>query len=213
MRPLVPLAALLVLAACAESSPPDPTPTDDAGAYNLIDPVDLAMADEGAPAIGEWTRSIQDERPALLFGPTGAEPLFSLSCDDREGVLLSRHGVVETGSAGMMTLVLGSENLQLAANPVQAPLPLLQAAVPANDPLLTRLGDYGGPLRVVVGEGPALVLPASPMIGDFIEACAGGNMALIDTDAGTDDAADVTSNTVAPAAEPPANASATDPDA
>lgn len=206
IRPLV-LAALLGLVACAESEPPDATPAEDDGAYNMIDPVRTGVVEEGTPAIGEWARSLQEEQPALTFGPTGAEPLFSLRCDDREGVLVHRHGLVETGAAGMMTLVLGAESHQLAVNPVEAPLPMLRAAVAANDPLLAAIAAHQGSLRLVVGEGPPLVLPASPMIGAFIENCAAGEVPPIgaagaaDAAAGEGAAAD---NASAPVAEPSA---------
>lgn len=179
MHRLAPFAALLVLAACAESEPPDPTPADDDGAYNMIDPVTAEVTQDTAPAIGEWTRTMQEEQPALAFGPAGAEPLFSIRCDDREGILINRHGLVEAGTAGMMTLLLGAERHELAVNPVQAPLPMLRAAVAANDPLLAALRDYQGQLELVVGDGPPLVLPASPMTSDFIEACASGEVSSV----------------------------------
>lgn len=179
MNRLVPFAALLLLAACAESEPPDPTPADDDGAYNMIDPVTAEVTQDTAPAIGEWTRTMQEEQSALAFGPAGAEPLFSIRCDDREGILINRHGLVEAGTAGMMALILGADRHELAVNPVQAPLPMLRAAVPANDPLLTALRRHQGQLELVVGDGPPLVLPASPMIGEFIEACASGDVSPV----------------------------------
>src|SRR3546814_13404822 len=95
---------------------------------------------------------MQEEQPALAFGPAGAEPLFSLRCDDREGILLNRHGVVEAGTTGMMTLVLGANPHRLAVNPVEGPLPMLRAAVPANDPLLAAIPAPQGPLEQVVGH-------------------------------------------------------------
>src|SRR3546814_14445283 len=99
----------------------------------MIDPGTAEVAQDAGPAIGDWTRTIQEEQPALAFGPAGAEPLFSLRCDDREGILLNRHGVVEAGTTGMMTLVLGANPHRLAVNPVAGPLPMLRAAVPANE--------------------------------------------------------------------------------
>ncbi len=199
MPRLVALSALLVLAACADSEPPDPTPADDDGAYNMIDPVTAEVTQDTAPAIGEWTRTMQEERPALAFGPMGAEPLFSLRCDEREGILLNRHGVVEAGSAGMMTLTLGAERHRLAVNPVEGPLPMLRAAVSANDPLLEALGGHEGPLELVVGDGPPLVLPDSPMLGGFVEACASGETPPI-VAGDEDEAANVTNAAAAAAA-------------
>lgn len=168
------LTALAALAACADSEPPDAVTVEDDGAYNLIDPVSADVASNAEPAIGEWARSMQEEKAALVFGPTGAEPLFSLRCDDREGILLNRHGLVEAGTAGMMTLHMGAASRQLAVNPVEGALPMLRSAVPANDPLLAQLSDYDGPVEVVVGDGAPLVLPPSAMIGQFIQSCATG---------------------------------------
>lgn len=200
MPRLVAFSALLVLAACADSEPPDPTPADDDGAYNMIDPVTTQVTQDTAPAIGNWTRTMQDERPALAFGPTGAEPLFSLRCDEREGILLNRHGVVETGSAGMMTLTLGGDQHRLAVDPVAGPLPMLRATVSANDPVLDALGAQESPLELEVGDGPPLVLPPSPMIGAFISACGRGETPSLTS--GNEDADNAT-NAAAPADETP----------
>lgn len=201
MPRLVALSAFLVLAACADSEPPDPTPADDDGAYNMIDPVTAEVTQDRAPAIGNWTRTMQDERPALAFGPTGAEPLFSLRCDDREGILLNRHGVVEKGSAGMMTLTLGENQHRLAVNPVEGPLPMLRATLFANDPLLEALAGHDGPLELEVGDGPPLVLPPSPLMGEFIEACGRGETPpLVATG---NEEADNVANAAAPADETP----------
>lgn len=175
MRRLLLSAALIGLAACADSESPDAMPAEDA-AYNMIDPVKAGVEDEAAPAIGEWVRSLQDERPVLQFGPANTEPLFSIRCDDREGVLLLRHGTVATGATEMMTVAIGAASRQLAVAAVEGPLPLLRAAVPANDPLLARLRENAGPVGISVGDGPPLLLPPSPLIGPFVEGCATGDM-------------------------------------
>jgi hypothetical protein len=39
MLRLIPLAALAVLAGCADSEPPDAAQTDESGAYNMVQPV------------------------------------------------------------------------------------------------------------------------------------------------------------------------------
>src|SRR3546814_20058833 len=79
----------------------------------------------------------------------------------------------------MMTLVLGANPHRLAVNPVEGPLPMLRAAVPANDPLLAAIAAHQGPLELVVGDGPSLVLPPSPTFREFIGECASGDVSPI----------------------------------
>lgn len=172
MHRLIPFAALALLAACADSEPPDPTPAEDDGAYNLVDPVAAPIADDTQPAIGIWVESMQEEQPILQFGPANTEPLFSIRCDDREGLLLQRHGVVSRGGAEMMTLMLDGTAERLAVNPVQGPLPILRAAVSANDDVIVRLANAEAPIRIEIGDDPPVLLPTSPMIGEFIAGCA-----------------------------------------
>lgn len=171
MRPFLPLAALAVLAACADSEPPEATPTDDGGAYNLVDPVKAPIADEAEPAIGQWIQSMQDEQPVLQFGPANTEPLFSLRCDDRGGLLLNRHGTLATDGGEMMSVTIGSASRNLAVNAAPGPLPKLRAAVPAQDELLEQLAASQQPIRISMGDGPPLVLPNDPSIAEFIESC------------------------------------------
>lgn len=175
MRFILPLASLILAAGCADSEPPDSTPIEDGGPYNMIDPVAAPLADEAEPAIGQWIRSMQEERPALQFGPPNTEPLFSIRCDDRDGLILQRHGVVQTGSAQMMTLTMAGSSQQLAVNPVAGPLPVLRAAVQPTDPLIENLRNAEQPIRIEIGDEPPLILPASSAIGEFVEECAGAS--------------------------------------
>src|SRR3546814_21050842 len=79
----------------------------------------------------------------------------------------------------MMTLVLGANPHRLAVNPVEGPLPMLRAAVPAHDPLLAAIAAHQGPLELVVGDGPSLVMPPSPTNREFIGDCACGDLSPI----------------------------------
>jgi hypothetical protein len=114
--------------------------------------------------------------------------------------VLNRHGVVEAGGGGMMTLALGTDRYRLAAEPAAGPLPMLRAAVPADNPLLEALGDHRGPIELVVGDGPPLLLPPSAMVGEFIESCARGDAG---PGAADDEAEVVNSANLAPADETP----------
>ena len=170
-RPFV-LAALLALAACADSDEAELVPIDENEGFNVVDRVNTPVVDDRELSLGEWSQGVQEEQPALLFGPTGTEPLFSLRCDDRQGLLLQRHGIVPTGAAEMMTLTLGTTSRRLAVNPVAGTVPKLRAAIPAGDELLAQLGGASVPIIVAVGDGPALNLPPSPLIGETIRGCA-----------------------------------------
>lgn len=180
---LLPLAALVALAACADSEPPDAAPEEEGGAYNVIGPVRAEVAPDEAPAIGEWARTLQEEEPALVFGPTGAEPLASIRCEG-DGIILNRHGLVDTEGAQMMTLTLGEASSRLAVSPVQAPLPMLRAVVQSGDPLLERIAAHTGTVQLAFGDGPPLTLPPSPLIGEFVKACASGEAAPREAPAG-----------------------------
>lgn len=172
MRLMLPFAALALAAGCADSDPPDAMPAEGDGAYNMVDPVAAPLANEAAPAIGQWIETMQDERPALQFGPPNTEPLFSIRCDDGGGVILQRHGLVQMGTAQMMTIIMAGTAQQLAVNPVAGPLPVLRAAVPPADQLMEGLRDVGEPIRIEIGDEPPLILPASPLIGEFVVNCA-----------------------------------------
>jgi hypothetical protein len=172
MRPFLPFAfaAFAVLSACADSEPPEAVPTD-GGGYNVVTPVKTPITDDAEPAIGQWIQSMQDEQPVLQFGPANTEPLFSIGCDARGGILLNRHGTVASDSGAMMTVTIGSETRNLAVNAAQGPLPRMRASVPAQDEMLAQLRQAQQPIRISMGDGPPLVLPVSPQIGEFIQGC------------------------------------------
>lgn len=178
---LLPLIMLAALAACADSEAPDAVPANDNGGYNVAEEVRAPLRDETQPTIGQWIEAMQEERPALVFGPPNTEPLFSLRCDDRDGLLLNRHGIVEAGSV-MMTVAIGSASRQLAVTPVSGPLPMLRAAVPAQDQLMVELGKSPA-FRVMVGDNPELALPASPLVGQFVAGCANPDAPPAETEA------------------------------
>lgn len=165
------LAAALALVGCAKSEEAEIVPIDESQ-DNVAGPVRAPIADERELSLGEWSQGMQDEERALLFGPAGTEPLFSLRCDGRTGVLLQRHGLVPTGTAEMMTITLGTTSQRLAVNPVAGTVPKLRAAIPASDELLAQLGAATMPIVVAVGDSAALNLPPSPLIGAFMRACA-----------------------------------------
>ena len=170
-RILILAAAALALSACAESEEAKLVPIEEDEGYNKIDPVEAAVAQRGELSLGDWSLGTLDEQPALLFGPAGTSPLFSLRCDDREGLLLQRHGVVPSGDAEMMTVTLGASSHRLAVNPVAGTVPLLRAAISATNDLTAQLRDATAPIAIAVGDGPVLNLPPSPLIEDYVQSC------------------------------------------
>ncbi|MGS1016643.1 hypothetical protein [Allosphingosinicella humi] len=174
MLRLIPLAALAVLAGCADSEPPDAAQTDESGAYNMVQPVTAKLdAEEAAPAIGEWRRSMLEEKPALLFGPADTEPLFSLRCAAGGGLLLQRHGAIAIGSGEQMKIASGGQSEQRDVEAVQGPPPLLRAALAGDDALVARIAEARQPIEVAIGAEPALVMKSDPLIGEFVRSCAG----------------------------------------
>jgi hypothetical protein len=166
--------ALMALAACAKSEEASLVPPQEDDGYNVAERVRTPLSDERELTVGQWSAVTQDDQPALIFGPPQGTPLFSLRCDDGEGLLLQRHGLVTSGGAEMMTLEAGGDRQQLALNPVTGTQPLLRAAIPANGDLLPVLREASGPLTVRVGDGAPLVMPATPLIGPFVAGCSAG---------------------------------------
>jgi hypothetical protein len=201
-RPFLAAAAILALAACAKTEEASLVPPQEDGGYNMVDPVKAPLADEGELALGEWASSMQEEQPALTFGPPQTEPLFSMRCDGREGLLLQRHGVIVGPGMNMMLVELGGETGRLAVNPVEGPLPLLRAAVPPNNSLIGNLATAQDRITVRIGNGEPLVMPPSPLLGEFIRSCATRRTSAAEEAAGGAEA----SNTAAPAADNAAEA-------
>ena len=174
MLRLIPLAALVVLAGCADSESPDAAQTDVTGAYNMVAPVTAKLETEDvAPTIGEWRRSVLEEQPALLFGPAGTEPLFSIRCVAGGGLLLQRHGAIAIGSGEQMKIASGGRAEQRNVEAVQGPPPLLRAVLAGDDALIAQIADARQPIEVAIGDEPALVMKPDPLIGEFVRSCAG----------------------------------------
>lgn len=169
-RAVLVAAITLALAGCAESEEASLVPPQDEG-YNMVDPVKSPLVVEGELALGEWARSMQEEQPALLFGPPSTEPLFSMRCDTGEGLLLQRHGVIVGPGLNMMLVEVGGETRRLAVNPVGGTLPLLRASVPAEGELIGALATATDRIAVRIGNGEPLVMPSSPLLGEFIREC------------------------------------------
>jgi hypothetical protein len=170
-RLLLPACLLIVVAACARTEEASLTPPEEGG-YNTVEPVRAPEAEDQELALGEWRESLQNEAAAVEFGPSGTEPLLSILCRPQGGVMLQRHGTVQIGSMEMMTVTLGGETRQLAVTAGTGTVPMLIAAVPTNEPLIEGLATNQEPITIRLGDGVPLIMPPSPLVGEFIRNCA-----------------------------------------
>jgi len=166
--------ALLLLAACARSEDASMGPADANQAVQKVETV-RPDSDDDELALGEWRESLQEEQQALEFGPTGAPPLFSLRCDARRGILLQRHGPAPSGDLPVMLVSVGSETRRLAMTGSGGPNPMLRAAVPPSDQLITVLGRAATPIAIRIGDSAPLNLPPSPLVGAYVAECGSGD--------------------------------------
>lgn len=183
----------LLVAACARSEPAsDIQPASNQG-YNQVAKVGTPDQDDREPAIGEWRASLQENAQALEFGPMGTEPLFSLLCAGNRNVLMQRHGGAPAGPLPAIQISVGDVTARLPVTAGGATIPMLRAEVPLDTPVLNAFARSGQPLMVRIADGAALVIPASPLIGDYLRTCA--------TAAAPAAAGNSMGNTVAPAPE------------
>lgn len=167
-------AAFLLLAACARTEEASLVPPESEDGYNAVEKVRTPERDDDDVAIGEWRTTVEDDAPALAFGPLGAAPLFSIRCDERRGLILQRHGTVATGELPMMLVQVGSDGRRLPVTAVGGTVPMLRASIPPSEELVGNLAGADAPITVRVGDAPALVMPPDPALGAFIEQCRTG---------------------------------------
>ena len=163
--------ALVLLAGCARSEEASLVQPDSKEGYNQVGKVGSPEADDREPAIGQWRASLQENVQALEFGPVGTEPLISLLCNGSRSVLLQRHGGAPAGPLPAMQIGKGERSERMAVSAGGGAIPMLRAEVPLPSPLADLLASGGEPLMVRLDDGPPLVLPPSPLIGDYLRSC------------------------------------------
>ena len=189
--------AALWLAACARSEEASLAPPDE-NALREVETVRTPERDDEEIALGDWRDSLQDDRPALEFGPQGAPPLFSLRCDERRGINLQRHGAALVGDLPMMLVSIGSETRRLAVTTAGGSIPMLRATIASNDQLSPVLAQATSPIAIRIGDSPPLILPPSPKIGLFITRCSTGEAPPRGSAAAATDEAAPAANEAAP---------------
>lgn len=193
------LLVLVLVAACARSE--DASVVAGSNEAQQVEQVRSPEQDDEDIAIGQWRETLQDDQPALEFGPAGANPLFSLRCDPRRSILLQRHGLPGAGDLPMMLVSIGSETRRLAVTSVEGAVPMLRASLAPSDTLVGTLSSATTPITVRIGDAPPLALPPSPAIAGFLSRCESGAAARSSGDAA--------GNVAAPANEAaPANSAA-----
>ncbi len=164
------LPAILALAACAQSEEASLVPPQEDDGYNLVSPV-KTLATEGDLAVGGWASSRQDDEPVMQFGSPATEPLFSFRCDEGGGLILQRHGVIAGPGMNLMHVEAGGGARRLTVSPAEGPLPMLRGSVPADSDLVRELASSKDRITVKIGDGEGLVMPSSPLLGEFIRSC------------------------------------------
>jgi hypothetical protein len=174
MKPQAAAFALILLAGCARSEDASVRPGESNESYSAVEQVRDRNSDEREPALGEWRRSLQEDQPALEFGPAGTAPLVTIACAVGGGLVLQRAGAVAPGSAPTVTLAVGGQVRQLAMSPAPGSSPAQRTALAGGDPLIQQLASAQAPITLRFGDGTVLVLPQSPLIGAFTTGCADG---------------------------------------
>jgi hypothetical protein len=197
VRTTLPLALLLLAAACARSEDASVV-ADRNGITTSVERVRAPEADDDELAIGEWREALQDDYAALEFGPAGATPLFSMRCDGRRGAFLQRHGTPSTGDLPTMLVTIGSETRRFAVTSAGGTIPMLRATLTSGDPFRQTLSGASGRITVRIGDTPPLNLPPTEQIGAFLTGCTSAEArGAADNDAATNETA---ANSAAPAA-------------
>jgi hypothetical protein len=161
-----------LLAGCARSEEASLVQPDSKEGYNQVGRVGSPEEDDREPAIGQWRASLQENVQALSFGPIGTEPLFSLLCTGNRSVLLQRHGGAPAGPLPAMQVGKGEFNERLALTAGGGAVPMLRTEVPLDSPVAQAVAAGGEPLMIRLDDGAPLVLPPSPLIGDYLRGCA-----------------------------------------
>lgn len=163
---------LLFVAACARSEDASVRPAD--GNDSAVEQVRATDVDDQEPALGEWRRALQEDRPALEFGPAGTAPLIGVVCGERGGLILQRAGAIAPGAAPTLSVTVGGQGRQLPVTPAPGAAPMQRAAIPAGDTLLAQLAGAQAPISLRFGDGTPLILPPSGEIARFVQGCASG---------------------------------------
>jgi hypothetical protein len=176
MKPAVPLTlALLLVTACARDEDASVRPAESNDSYSAVERVGDNEQEDQTPALGEWRRTLVQDRPALEFGPFGTPPLISVVCGPSGGLIFQRPGPLVPGAPPSVTVTVAGQIKQFPLTVTSGASPVQQVAISATEQMLGQIASAQGPIFFRFGDGTPLVLPPSPLIGQFVQSCATGN--------------------------------------
>ena len=175
---LVAMATLTVLvAACAQRTPPPAPPAPAPRPQATVAPAPLPPAPK--PALnwrdapitpGTWRWSLAEGRSIASFGPAGAAPLITLTCDRAAGAVRLVHAGSVTGPVPLgITTTSGS--FPLVSDAAAAAAGQIAATIPARAPVLDAMAFSRGRFAVEVPGLAPSYLPAWPEVSRVIEDC------------------------------------------
>jgi hypothetical protein len=174
MKPAAAAFFLILLAACARTEDASVRPAESNDSYSAVEQVRDQAGDDREPALGEWRRALQEEQPALEFGPTGTAPLIMIVCGERGGLVLQRSGAPAPGASPTLSVTVGGQGRQLSVVSTGGATPVQRTTLAPGDLLIQQLAVATAPIALRFGDGTQLLLPHSPMIGQFAQGCSTG---------------------------------------
>ncbi|HYJ29600.1 MAG TPA: hypothetical protein VEW25_04590 [Allosphingosinicella sp.] len=174
MKPVAAAFSLILLAACARTEDASVRPAESNDSYSAVEQVRDQAGEDREPALGEWRRALQEERPALEFGPSGTAPLIMIVCGERGGLVLQRSGAPAPGASPMLSVTVGGQGRQLSVVSSGGSTPVQRTTLAPGDLLIQQLAVATAPIALRFGDGTQLLLPHSPMIGQFAQGCSTG---------------------------------------
>ena len=165
------VAALAALtAACATPQTPMPVPASVPVPVPVPAPPPPADWRDAPPTPGDWRWSAASGSSQASYGPAGAPPLATLTCDmASRSVLLARAGAAL--SAVPMTVRTTFSLRLLSSDPAAGRPGWITARLAARDPLLDGIAFSRGRFTVEVAGLAPLYLPSWPEVSRVIEDC------------------------------------------
>jgi hypothetical protein len=108
------------------------------------------------------------------------------------------------GSSPTLSVSVGGQGRQLPVVAGSGATPTQNAAIPPGDELIRQMATADAPIALRFGDGTPLLLPQTPLIGEFAQICATGGTARTPASPAApagNNAADAPANSAAPANE------------